>query len=238
MNRRTYLGAMLAGLAALTCPTLWAAPTTNECVVVYFSWFENVAPGTITRAAIEKEAQHSMEMDASVSQTDALSAASLAGPGVVTRTARWIADEIGAPLLPIIVRDPYPIDFDACYEQASNERVRRFRPALSEATQALLPQIQAAKTVVLVFPNWDYALPVAVQTLLAAIDWSGKTVLPACLHGTGGLSRTIRELHETVGRAKGAKITTPLSIYRLEINRSESRVRAWARSSSREAQRQ
>lgn len=149
----------------------------------------------------------------------------------MTRAARWIAEETGSRLVSIVARKPYPVNFENCYELASAQRVERIRPALSDETLARLEVLRQAKTVFLVFPNWDYSLPVVVQTLLGSVDWSGKRVLPACLHGTGGLSRTIRELYGAVRGAKGVTVGELLLVYWLEINRSEARVKAWARKS-------
>lgn len=148
----------------------------------------------------------------------------------MTRAARWIAEETGGRLVSIVGRKPCPVNFEDCYG-ARERAARHIRPALSDETLARLEVLRQAKTVFLVFPNWDYSLPVVVQRLLESVDWSGKRVLPACLHGTGGLSRTIRELHGAVRGAKGVTVGEPLSVYRLEINRSEARVKAWARKS-------
>lgn len=56
-----------------------AATSEDGVAVAYFSWYENVDAARIDRAAIDSESNHSREMDGSISEADAVSAASLAG---------------------------------------------------------------------------------------------------------------------------------------------------------------
>ena len=62
-------------------------------------------------------------MDGSIFEADAVSAASLAGPGIVTRAARWIAEETGGRLVSIVGRKPYPMNSEDCY--GARERAAR-----------------------------------------------------------------------------------------------------------------
>lgn len=225
MNRRELLTAA-AGAAALGLFPAAGQTAANRTAVAYFTWYENVRRELITDRAIELEAAHSTEMDGSISKADAVSAASLAGPGMVTTVARWVASESKAPLAAVRVKDPYPVIFDECYERASDERVRKYRPPLTDETLRDMDLVRRAETVFLVFPNWDYALPVAVQSFLGQIDWKGKIIAPACLHGTGGFARTITELRAAT---RGARILTPLSLYRIDAARQEKEIRAWTK---------
>lgn len=207
-----------------------AATSEDGIAVAYFSWYENVDAARIDRAAIDSEANHSREMDGPISEADAVSAASLAGAR--SRDAGRALDRRGDGRQARLHRRTKALSGELRGLLRARERAaRHIRPALSDETLARLEVLRQAKTVFLVFPNWDYSLPVVVQRLLESVDWSGKRVLPACLHGTGGLSRTIRELHGAVRGAKGVTVGEPLSVYRLEINRSEARMKAWARKS-------
>ena len=44
------------------------------------------------------------------------------------------------------------------------------------------------------FPNWWYTAPMAVFSFIEEYDLSGKTVVPFCAHGTGGLAASVRDI--------------------------------------------
>ncbi|WP_275967488.1 flavodoxin [Pseudoflavonifractor phocaeensis] len=60
-------------------------------------------------------------------------------------------------------------------------------------------------------PNWRYPLPMSVLTILEGYDWSGKTMVPFVTHGTGDLSRTIRDL--TTALPENTTILEPIGGY-------------------------
>lgn len=49
------------------------------------------------------------------------------------------------------------------------------------------------------YPNWWYSVPMAVLPFAESYNFAGKTVIPFCAHGTGGLARSIRDLAASVG---------------------------------------
>lgn len=234
MKRRTFLSAtasLAVSVAALAFPQVArsaprasaAAVRSPRVLVAYFSWYESVDPKRITKKDISEEAAHSLDMDSGVSQADAVSAASLNAPGLVTRVARWIGAEVAAPVMPIATTELYSTDFNTCYDRAVDEKVKRYRPKLSAETRKTIEAAKRADVVFLCFPNWAYDLPTAVCAFAESGALAGKTVIPVCLHGTGGLARAVVRLREC------AKFRPTLSLYRITAQFEEKKIRAWAK---------
>ncbi len=165
VGREAYGGfhpALRRGLCArAVCFRGVAAAGPNEKILVaYFTWAENV--------------RHS------AADVDAVSSASLAAPGNAGLMARWIAEETGGELFPIIAEEPYPADFDGCLARVREERRIGARPAIKDGG------LNAGEygVIFLGYPNWGYTAPMAVFTFVEKYDMSGKTIIPFCTYGT------------------------------------------------------
>ncbi len=181
-----------------------------QTAVVYYSWFDNTDVSSIDTKDI-----------------DVVTGASLFAPGLVTQVAQTVAETLSVQALPIVVQNPYPVDYDTCLDQVIEEKNRSFRPALSDKTEAALQAVRQADTVYLGFPNWSYTLPPAVLTFVESLNWEGKTVIPFCVHGTGGLSGTIRALRKAADKAQ---VKAPLSLYREDVPQAGTQIRNWVES--------
>lgn len=199
MLRRLFL------LSPLVCYGAASLGTENsvKAALVYFSWYGNTFQEKIRPSDI-----------------DATTSASLQAPGQVTRAARVIGQALDIQPIPISVRDPYPVNYEDCLDQAIDEKTRKFRPVLRSPES--LPDFDV---LFLGFPNWSYTLPMAVCTFLETHSIKGKTIAPFCVHGTGGLARTGRELRRS---APDAKILRTFSIYREDLDQSALKLRSWA----------
>ena len=60
------------------------------------------------------------------------------------------------------------------------------------------------------YPNWWHTVPMAVFTFLEEYDFSGKTIIPFCTHGGGGLSTSERDIAKACPKAKHLRA---LSVY-------------------------
>lgn len=211
MLENIFAAAFTALTLAAACPSASAADAAEaaKTAVVYFSWFDQTGSVRATPAEI-----------------DAVTGASLVEPGLVTLAARAVGGVAGETALPIVSRDPYPIDYDACLDQAVDEKNRAFRPALGPASEAARNAVREARVVFLGYPNWSYTLPAPVLAFIESLSWEGKTVVPFCVHGTGGLARTTSALRAA---AKGAEIRRPLSLEREEVRGSLDEIADWAR---------
>ena len=64
-----------------------------------------------------------------------------------------------------------------------------------------------------------------IHTFLESYDLSGKTVIPFCAHGTGGVVATVRELEDAL--PKNAKLMDVLGVYRADILNAQTDVQKW-----------
>lgn len=178
--------------------------TQNKILIAYFTWSDN----TIV------ENPDSIDVDAETS-------ASVLSPGNAELIANWIAEKTGGNLFSIRTQNKYSSDYDECLNQARRERDNNERPALVGRVN----NIDDYDVIFLGFPNWWYTCPMAVFTFVESYDLSGKTIIPFCTHGTGGLSRTIRDLKNLL--PANCEVLEPIGVYRPEVKNSKSRVLDW-----------
>lgn len=180
--------------------------TQNKILIAYFTWSDNTVV----------ENPNSIDVDAETS-------ASVLSPGNAELIANWIAEETGGDLFSIKTQNKYSSDYDECLNQARKEMDNNERPALVERVN----NIDDYDVIFLGFPNWWYTCPMAVFTFVESYDLSGKTIIPFCTHGTGGLLRTIRDLKNLL--PENCEVLEPIGVYRPEVKNSKSKVLDWLR---------
>lgn len=179
-------------------------PETPRILTAYFTWADNTV--------VE---------DPSTVDADATTSASVLAPGNAAKIAGWIQQEVGGDLFSIVVEDPYSSDYDECLDRAADEKADNARPALVNHVD----NMEDYDIVFIGFPNWWYTLPMAVLSFVEEYDFSSKTIVPFCTHGTGGLSSTIRDL--TAALPNDVTILDPIGVYRPDIDSSRSAVQEW-----------
>ncbi|MDE6259380.1 MAG: flavodoxin [Oscillospiraceae bacterium] len=177
---------------------------TPRILIAYFTWADN----TIVE-------------NPSAVDVDATTSASVLAPGNAAKIAGWIQQEVGGDLFSIVVSEPYSSDYDECLDRAADEKAAKARPALVNHVDGM----ENYDIVFLGFPNWWYTLPMAVLSFVEEYDFSGKTVVPFCTHGTGGLAGTIRDL--TAALPEDVTILDPIGVYRPEVDSSRPAVQEW-----------
>ena len=187
-----------------TAPAEPEGAAEEHILIAYFTWAENT------------EVAHPEEVD-----IDATTSASVLLPGNAAKLARWIHQRVGGDLFSIIVTEPYSSDYDECLDRAADEKAANARPALVNH----LENMEDYDIIFLGFPNWWYTLPMAIHSFLEEYDFSGKTVIPFCTHGTGGLAGTIRDL--TAALPDSATVLEPIGVYRPEVDSSQGAVNQW-----------
>lgn len=95
--------------------------------------------------------------------------------------AQMIAEKTGADLFEIERAEPYPEAYDACCDEALEEKNSGARPEL-----AAVPDLSGYDTVYLGFPCWWGDMPMPVYTAIEALDWDGKTICPFNTHAGSG----------------------------------------------------
>ena len=179
-------------------------PEMPRILIAYFTWADNTV--------VE---------DPSAVDVDATTSASVLAPGNAAKIAGWIQQEIGGDLFSIVVTEPYPSDYDECLDRAADEKADHARPTLVNHIDSM----DDYNIVFIGFPNWWYTLPMAVLSFVEEYDFSGKTIVPFCTHGTGGLAGTIQEL--TAALPENVTVLDAIGVYRPDVDSSQLAVQEW-----------
>lgn len=195
--------------------------TENNILIAYFTWADNTVVED-EEAAVASALEHYEAMgDADRYGADAIASASVVPPGNTAMLAEWIQEEVGGDLFSIQVTDLYPSDYNECMDRTSEEKSEDVRPELKTQVE----NFEQYDTIFLGFPNWWSSLPMPIYSFLEAYDFSGKTVIPFCAHGTGGVAATIRELEEEL--PENTNLQDVLGVYRADILEAQPDVQEW-----------
>mgnify|MGYP002509588094 CR=1 FL=1 len=145
----------------------------NKILIAYFTWAENTVVD-----------------DPAAVDVDATTSASVLAPGHVAQMAGWIQAETGGDLFSIVTTAPYSSDYDECLERAADEKADSARPALAGTVENMAEY----DVVFLGYPDWWATCPMAVFAFLDSYDFTGKTVIPFCAHGTSGIAASVRDI--------------------------------------------
>lgn len=165
-----------APLPTQTAPTVSETQpeeTGDKVLIAYFTWAENTV--------VE---------DPSAVDVDATTSASVLAPGHVAQMAAWIQAETGGDLFSIVTTEAYSSDYDECLDRTADEKAANARPALTGSVANMADY----DVVFLGYPDWWATCPMAVFTFLESYDFTGKTVVPFCAHGTSGLASSVRDI--------------------------------------------
>ena len=118
--------------------------------------------------------------------------------GSTKAVAEELQKQLGADIEAIEAVEPYSGDFKATIDRCSKERESGQTPAL----KALKSNIADYDTIYLGYPIWfgTYAMPIA--TLVKEQDFEGKTIIPFCTFGSGGLNTSTADLEKALPKAK------------------------------------
>lgn len=161
----------------------------NHILIAYFTWADNVAAAP---SAVE---------------VDSVTSASLSSPGMTGQMAAWIQESAGGDLFSIQTQEAYPGDYEACLARATEEAEADARPALAGA----VPDFDQYDIIFLGYPIWRGSCPRAIQSFLDSCDFTGKTVIPFCAHGTSGLSGSVQEIRDAL---PGANVLEGVGVQR------------------------
>ena len=110
--------------------------------------------------------------------------------GSTRQIAEQIHEQVGGDLLAIQPEIPYPVSYDAVVEQAKKEIRAGYRPALKSD----IGKLDSYDAILVGSPNWWSTIAPPVATFLSQSDLTGKTVVPFCTHGGGGLGRVATDI--------------------------------------------
>ena len=137
--------------------------------------------------------------------------------GNTREAAQYIAQKTGADEFEIIREKPYPVEYNACTEDAKAEKEAGERPAIKGKVENM-----AQYDVVFVcVPVWWYTAPMPVFTFLEQYNLKGKTVIPFCTSGSSGISTSEKNIADLV------PIGNQLAGKRFAASASRDDVAAW-----------
>ena len=134
--------------------------------------------------------------------------------------ANLIHQEVGGTIHEIRPKVPYPNSYDAVVDQAKKEIQAGYKPAL----QSTVDRIESYDTIFVGSPNWWSTIAPPVATFLSEYDLSGKTIVPFCTHGGGGLGRIGQDIAKLCPQST---ILSSLEIYGSGTGNAQAEVSAW-----------
>ena len=106
--------------------------------------------------------------------------------------AQEIATKLGADIEEIALEQPYEGDFQATIARCMEEREEGILPE----TKPLTSDLAQYDVIFLGFPVWFGTMAPPVLAFVETADLSGKTIVPFCTFGSGGLDSSVRDLAE------------------------------------------
>lgn len=121
--------------------------------------------------------------------------------GVTQQVAQLLQQELGADIARIEAVEPYDGDYRATIERSRRERQEKILPEI----KPLKVNVKDYDVIFLGYPIWfgTYALP--VKTFVKYHSLAGKTTVPFCTFGSGGLNSSSADLAKDQPMAKVAK---------------------------------
>lgn len=140
--------------------------------------------------------------------------------GHTRQLAEQIQKVIGGTLFEIKPSQAYSNDYDTCEAQAKKETRESYQPQLAENCKDLA----SYRTILLGTPNWFNTMAPPVATFLASNDFSGKTIVPFCTNGGGGLGHIVRDMKKL---GEGATVLDSLEVYEGAVADAGQKIDAW-----------
>lgn len=134
--------------------------------------------------------------------------------------AQEIAQQTGFETVSLELEHPYSSNYSTCLDEAQRDQNTQARPAL----KTRIDDFDRYGTVLIGYPNWWASIPMPIATLLESYDFSGKTILPFCSNGGGGLGQSVSAISKL---APNSVVKDGLSIYYSGGSNLSSDVSQW-----------
>lgn len=120
--------------------------------------------------------------------------------GVTKEMAEVIARHTGGDLFRIAEKTAYSPNYNACVNQAKDEKRKELRPALK--TDISDVRLSEYDVIFVGYPIWWYDAPMIIYTFLEAHDFMGKIIVPFATSGGSGFSGS----EEKIAAMTGAEV--------------------------------
>ena len=121
--------------------------------------------------------------------------------GTTKAVAEELQQQIGADIEAVEAVEPYSGNFQETIQRSGRERESGESPAI----KPLKSNLADYDVIFLGYPIWfgTYAMPIV--TLVKEQDFAGKTIVPFCTFGSGGLNTSSADLVKALPKAKVVK---------------------------------
>ena len=134
--------------------------------------------------------------------------------------AHLIQKQVGGELHEVQPVKPYPPAYNDTTRIAKQEIREGYLPPIVSD----LENLDEFHTVFVGTPNWWSTMAPPLATFLSRHEFTGKTVVPFCTHGGGGLNDIERDIKKLCA---GAKFLEPFVIYGNGGSDAEVQVKRW-----------
>ena len=117
---------------------------------------------------------------------------------------------------------PYPNDNHQTTDVAKEEKNKNARPAI----KGTIENIDQYETVCIGFPIWWGTYPMAMATFMDNNNLEGKTVIPFCTHGGGGVDNGFTDVSKSAPKSTHKK---GLSLSGSRASSANSEIEKWLR---------
>ncbi len=115
--------------------------------------------------------------------------------------AYQIKEFINADIFEIVPEKAYSTSYNICVDEAKKEKESNARPAYLGSPK----NIESYDVIFIGFPNWWGTMPMVLNTFLENTDLAGKTVIPFCTHGGGGVQQCFKDFQKQTTDCKTQK---------------------------------
>lgn len=140
--------------------------------------------------------------------------------GNTKKIANQIHKLIGGDMFELKPIKNYPAKYNDVLTRAKQEIRSADKPELKEK----LATIEQYDIIFIGYPNWWNTFPSPVLTFLTEYNFTGKTIVPFCTHGGGGIGNSIKDIAK---QCPGAKIHSEFSINSYLVNDTNPELTEW-----------
>lgn len=140
--------------------------------------------------------------------------------GNTREIAKQIHQLVGGDIFEIQRAEKYPVSYNAVLDIAKKEIRTGDKPELKNKPVT----IDEYDTIFIGYPNWWNTFPAPVLSFLSEFDFSGKTIIPFCTHGGGGIGKSVSNIEKQCPKAE---VLNAFSINGNAVRNNNAKVENW-----------
>jgi flavodoxin len=142
--------------------------------------------------------------------------------GNTREIANQIQKSVGGDIFEIQPAKPYPGNYDAVLKLAKQELESKYEPVL----KTKIENIESYDVIFIGYPNWWSTFPAPVRTFLSQNNFPGKTIIPFCTYGGGGIGQSIKDISTL---CPNSTLLDGFAILGKDVKTAQNKVSEWLR---------